>query len=109
MKTKIKNSIPLLLVPVLLFACKQKVSQEELIEAAVTIKLAQWREEHIKTCKEDALVEAEEYVDSILVVLSLGSKLDTIPKPDKPNKPLKPSFKTKPDSVVVDPIYKKRE
>ena len=88
-------------------SCAKEVSQEELIKEAVEIKLDQWDVTQRKACKARALIEAEDYVDSILVVISLQTKLDTIPKPSKPSKPNKPDFKQKPDSVVVDPIYKK--
>ena len=92
---------------ILLIACKKKITQEELIEAAIEIKLSNWREEQIQACRDNAMLKAEEYVDSLLVAISLESKLDTIPKPEKPDRPAKPPFKPKPDSVVVDPIYKK--
>ncbi len=88
-------------------SCAKEVSQDYLIKEAVQIKLDQWKVLQLEACKERALTEAEDYVDSILVVISLQSKLDTIPKPTKPMKPTKPEFKLKPDSVVVDPIYKK--
>ena len=92
---------------ILLIACKQRITQEELIDAAIEIKLSKWREEQLQACKEKAMLRAEEYVDSLLVAISLETKLDTIPKPEKPDRPAKPPFKPKPDSVVVDPIYKK--
>jgi len=99
--------ITLLMIMILLTACKQRISQEDLIDAAIEIKLSNWREEQLQVCREKAMVRAEEYVDSLLVAISLESKLDTIPKPEKPDRPSKPPFKAKPDSVVVDPIYKK--
>jgi hypothetical protein len=97
----------ILLSILLMVACKERVSQEQLIESAVEIRLSQWREEQIKMCRDQALVKAEEYVDSVLVAISLETKLDTISKPEKPMKPPKPSFRKKPDSLVVDPIIKK--
>src|SRR5207344_1426428 len=92
----------ILIIPVLLlFACKKKVTQESLINSAVEIKLTQWRESQIAECKEKALLEAGKYVDSLLVAMSLETKMDTISKPGKPVKPPKPEFKSKPDSVIV--------
>ena len=88
-------------------SCAKEVTQEELIDAAVKIKLDQWEKTQFDDCKAKALVKAEEYVDSILVIMSLEMKLDTIPKPEKPVKPGKPPFKEIPDSVIVKPIYKK--
>jgi hypothetical protein len=90
----------------ILAGCKEKVTQEQLIKGAIEIKLSQWRETQIKSCDDKILVEAEKYVDSVLVAVSLEAKLDTITKPEKPIKPIKPAFREKPDSVVVDPIYK---
>lgn len=91
----------------LLPACNNRVSQEDLIQAAVEIRIRQWEETQLAQCKDRAMEKAEDYVDSLLLATSLQSKLDTIPKPSKPVKPPKPVFREKPDSVVVKPIYKK--
>ena len=106
MKFHLGHIIPVIFI-LLLAACKKKVTQESLINSAVEIKLQQWREEKINTCKEKALADAQKYVDSVLLATSLETKLDTIPKPEKPIKPPKPEFKPKPDSVIVTPIIKK--
>jgi hypothetical protein len=105
-KSSLRNTIPVLLM-LILAGCKEKVTQEQLINGAIEIKLSQWRETQIKSCDDKILTEAEKYVDSVLVAMSLESKLDTITKPEKPVKPIKPPFKEKPDSVVVEKIYKK--
>jgi len=107
MKFMLRHITPVIFI-CLLISCKERVTQEELIQAALEIKLNQWRESQIDACRENALMKAEQYVDSLLLANSLETKLDTIPKPGKPTKPSKPSFKTKPDSVVVDPIIKKK-
>ena len=100
---------PILFLPVLLLmvACSKEVSQDDLIKAAVQLKKEQWQADQLAVCKQKVYIKAEDYVDSLLVATSLDDKLDTIPKPGKPSKPPKPSFKSKPDSVVIDPIYKK--
>lgn len=87
-----------------LASCSQEVSQDELIKAAVTLKMEQWRKAEINRCEEEAYTQASDYVDSLLVAMSLDTKLDTIPKPAKPEKPPKPEFKLKPDSVIIDPL-----
>lgn len=94
-------------VIILLLSCKERVTQEQLIHSAVEIKLSQWRQEQITACKEKIMTDAEKYVDSVLVAISLESKLDTLLKPEKATKPVKPPFKEKPDSVIVEKIYKK--
>jgi hypothetical protein len=93
----------------LLTMCQQPIAQEDLIAEAVEIKIDQWKAEQIRICYEQAVIKAEAHVDSILIAQSLETKLDTIPKPSKPIKPYKPSFKEKPDSVVVNPVLKKDE
>ena len=92
-----------------LVACAPEVAQEDLIRDAVVIKLGQYRSNQLEQCKENALRDAEDYVDSLLVAISLERKLDTIPKPGKPNRPDRPVFKIKPDSIVVDKLYIKEE
>ncbi len=94
-------------VMLILFSCSKEVSQDDLVKAAVDIKLEQWKLTQLNACMDVAYTSASDYVDSLLLVNSLDDKLDTIPKPLKPVKPAKPGFKIKPDSVVVDPIYKK--
>lgn len=90
-------------------ACEDRVSQEELIEAAVILKVDQWRASQLAYCKEQAMLRAESYVDSFLLAHSLESKLDTITKPDKPIKPSKPVFKEKPDSLKVKEVLPEKK
>lgn len=101
-----RGHIILILLAALYFSCNKRVSQEELIETALALKVAQWQEQQLKHCTDKAHAEAEAYVDSILIIYSLPSKLDTIEKPPKPMKPPKPFFKTKPDSVIIKELEK---
>jgi hypothetical protein len=86
-------------------SCGNEVEQEDLVNSAVEIKLGQYRTNQLNECKDNAYRDAEDYVDSLLVAISLEKKLDTIPKPEKPSRPPRPVFKNKPDSIVVDRIY----
>jgi hypothetical protein len=86
-------------------SCTDEIEQEVLVQGAVEIKIGQYRANQLGDCKEKAYLNAEDYVDSLLVAISLEKKLDTIPKSEKPSKPPKPIFKTKPDSIIVDRIY----
>ncbi len=45
--------------------------------------------------------KADAYVDSVLLARSLDMRLDTIPKPVKPDRPGKPEFRAKPDTVTI--------
>lgn len=101
---ELNSAIVSMIVLLLMSACAKEVSQQELIEAAVELKVEQWKLAERKRCAEKALNAAEAYVDSLLVTISLETKLDTIPKPGKPEKPLKPTFKERPDSIAVKPI-----
>jgi hypothetical protein len=104
MKRNIHYIIPVIAL-FMTASCAKQVSQEELIKAAVQLKLDQWRVSQLKECRQETYLRAETYVDSLLVAISLGAKLDTIPKPAKPVKPSRPTFKSKPDSVIIDQIY----
>jgi hypothetical protein len=88
-------------------SCGKRVTQEQLIQEAVELKLQQWRLSERESCRDRAMAKAEAYVDSFLLVNSLNTKLDTIPKPPKPVKPVKPPFKERPDSLKVDKLFKK--
>ncbi len=101
-----KNVCFVILILTAFYGCSKPVSQEDLIETAIQIRLQQWREEQIVLCRERALMAAAEYVDSMMIVNSLDFKLDTIPKPPKPNKPHKPYFKPTPDSLKVEELKK---
>jgi len=87
-------------------SCGKRVTQEDLIKEAVELKLYQYQLSQRNSCKNRAMAKAEAYVDSFLLVNSLGTKLDTISKPPKPVKPVKPPFKEKPDSLKVDKLFK---
>jgi hypothetical protein len=87
--------------------CARRVTQEELIQQALNMRLQEWRSSFLNNCKDKAMDKAEAYVDSFLLANSLETKLDTMPKPIKPVKPEKPVFKEKPDSLKVDPLFKK--
>ena len=89
----------ILFSPGLILSCQEKVSQEQLIKSALALKVQQWRNEQMRTCKEKAITAAEAYVDSIMIVNALPTKLDTINKPPKPQKPMKPVFQQKPDTL----------
>ncbi len=103
---KLNFYIALAGVSLMLCSCAKEVQQEDLVHGAVEIKIAQWRSNLLMECKANAYTDAEDFVDSLLLAISLEKKLDTIPKPKKPGKPIKPAFKTKPDSIVVNRIYK---
>lgn len=93
----------------LVSSCAEEVSQEDLVKAAIQMKIDQWQSAQLNDCLDRTYTKAEDYVDSLLLATSLDSKLDTIPKPGKPDKPVKPAFKEKPDSVFVEPIYKEKK
>ncbi|MDQ3018003.1 MAG: hypothetical protein M3R25_14925 [Bacteroidota bacterium] len=100
------SAIYMICLGLVFFGCGKPVSQEDLIQTAIEIRLKQWKEEQIVLCREKAITNATEYVDSMMIVNSLDTKLDTIPKPPKPNKPSKPIFKSTPDSLKVEELKK---
>lgn len=82
-------------------SCAKPVSQDVLIEDAVKLRVAQWRQAQLTDCRDRVIDKADAYVDSVLLANSLQSKLDTIPKPVKPERPEKPPLREKPDTVII--------
>lgn len=85
----------------LILGCAKPVSQEELIEEAVRLRVDQWRRAQVSDCRSRTMLRADAYVDSVLLARSLDVRLDTIPKPMKPDRPEKPAFRAKPDTVTI--------
>lgn len=86
---------------VLIHGCAKPVTQEDLIEEAVRLRVDQWRRAQVGDCRSRILLKADAYVDSVLLARSLDVRLDTIPKPVKPERPGKPAFRAKPDTVTI--------
>jgi len=81
--------------------CAKPVSQDDLIREAVELRVGQWRQAQLKDCRDRALDRADKYVDSLLLAISLTTRLATIPKPARPDRPGRPVFREKPDTVVI--------
>lgn len=96
-----KSGLYLMLMLCAWMSCTDRVTQKELIEDALILKINQYRITQRVNCRERAMSKAEAYVDSFLLANSLNSNLDTIAKPPKPMKPPKPTFKEKPDSLEI--------
>ena len=47
-------------VLLILFSCSEEVSQEDLVKAAVDIKLEQWKLAQLNSCKDIAYTRAED-------------------------------------------------
>jgi len=97
----------ILFIGLTIASCGKRVTQEDLIQDAVELKLNQWKQSQRNSCRDRALAKAEAYVDSFLVANSLTTNLDTIPKPPKPVKPEKPPFKEVPDTLKIEKVIKK--
>jgi hypothetical protein len=104
-----KQLIAIGCLALMLTACADKVSQEDLIKGALKLRLDQWKETQLAQCRDQAMQRAEAYVDSFLLASSLEMQLDTISNTDKPIKPPKPVFKEKPDSLVVKEILPEKK
>jgi hypothetical protein len=72
----------------------------------IDAEIADYYYERRKACELDALVRAEDYVDSILVNKINIDVLKGISFPKKPNRPQSPSEIKLDDTTVVRPILK---
>ncbi len=112
MKRPISHIVILNLIFFLLFSLscepKKKETPEERferIEKAVAEKFAKRRAEYMKQCKENAIIIAEQRVDSILIAQAKLTSIDTIGKPLKPIKPNLPEVTPPKDSTKVAPLF----
>lgn len=73
------------------------------VARGVEIRLDNYRSRKAMECKEDALERADGIADSLIALMAFEMK-DSIPRPDRILKPLKPVFATPPDSLKPKPI-----
>ena len=86
---------------------KEKGPDRAVVEKGIEIKLKQYRERKEKECQEKALARALVVADSLMATRALIIKNDTINRPPRAVKPVKPDFVPIPDSISVEPILKK--
>lgn len=84
---------------------EQKIAPEVLI--GVGIKVSEFKERKRIECIEKAQEVAVFRMDSIMTAEAFSIKRDTINKPGRVIKPLRPALKPIPDSIKVKPIIEK--
>ena len=86
---------------------REKGPDPKVVQQGIEIKLDQFRNRKQKECKRRALDRALIIADSLLAAQALIIKNDTINRPPRAIKPVKPKFTPVPDSIAVRPILKK--
>lgn len=76
----------------------------EIVRRGVEIKIDQFRKRQIRECNERALDRAVFLTDSLMAAQALFTKRDTMIKPVRATKPIKPKFAPVPDSIEVKPV-----
>ncbi|GEM_PF-4282324 len=88
-----------------LFACHDKAAlTQALIAETVTQKVASHQRKKIATCKREALAEALEIADSVMIKLAL-SKVDTSGQGNRPLKPARPELDLPVDTTPIKPLF----
>ena len=88
-----------------LFACHDKAAlKQALIEKTVKEKVVDYHKKKIATCTKEALEEALEIVDSVMIRLAL-SKVDTSGRGNRPAKPLRPELNLPVDTTPIKPLF----
>jgi hypothetical protein len=100
----------LILFTLFSFGCEEKKKETpderlERIGIAVAEKFAQRRAERMNLCKENAIIIAEQRVDSMLIAQAKLTSIDTTGKPIKPIKPDLPEITLPKDSTDVKPLF----
>jgi len=83
---------------------EEKHAPEALIRSYVDEKLHEFENQRMEACRAVAFDNAAKIVDSLLIERARLEK-DTLGKPPKPEKPLKPEIKTPLDSSSVKPLF----
>lgn len=92
-----------LLVPLLWGSCaednRNRIAVEKVIQEEVGKRVANYRENRMRRCYEDAVREASALADSILLLEARLTR-DTASKPPRPSKPERPALKKLKDSLL---------
>jgi len=101
--TALKLAVCLILIS--LSACHDKEAlQQALIEKTVEEKVANHQKKKKATCKREALAEALEIADSVMIKLAL-SKVDTSGQGNRPIKPARPVLDLPVDTTPIKPLF----
>jgi len=89
---------------------QQKITPEELFEQELAQKIADYLEDKEQDCIDNAILQAEIYVDSIIYDMTQFSVLgDSLNMIEKPNKPERPDYLKINDPGPIVPFELKKE
>ncbi|MDX1476525.1 MAG: hypothetical protein R3301_02425 [Saprospiraceae bacterium] len=91
------------------FQQKPALSEEEIVEQGVAIKVEDFRARQLRICKDRALDMAIARVDSLIRARAREEAVTPIQKPPKPQKPAFPEVRVLPDSVRLDSLRRQRQ
>ena len=84
---------------------KEELDIDAQVRLVVDEKLATRKTQRMESCREFALIEAEEIVDSMLMAQAKLTVSDTIGKPPKPPKPELLEVKKPKDNTPIKPLF----
>lgn len=84
---------------------KTVITKEMLIKERLERRIAEYEKNVSEKCQERIMERATEMVDSILIARAKASR-DTIAKPPRPARPLRPEFRSPTDSTPIAPLLK---
>ncbi len=92
----------------LVFSCDEEVmvDNDALILETLKNRQKEYRSDRLKACKEDAIIDAEIYVDSILFSELKIELLDSVKMIDKPNRPSRPEYIKDVDTSEISPLFR---
>ncbi len=104
-------AILILLMPLLWCSCgednRNRIAVEKVIQEEVDKRVANYRQNRMRRCYEDAVREASALADSVLLLEARLTR-DTASKPPRPSKPERPALKKLQDSLLrVAPFLRK--
>lgn len=102
----LKNKIILgLCLSLIIVSCHDKEAlKKELMDKMVTEKIEKEKREHLITCRTNALKDAIERADSLMIKLAL-SQIDTTNQVTRPIKPIRPAINLPIDTTPIKPLF----
>ena len=86
------------------FQDSEMMTKEQFIQMHLNEKLQKYKSDSGKKCRQKAIDQATQIVDSILIAQARNIRIDTVQRPPKPIKPTRPNILTPNDTTPIRPV-----
>ena len=86
------------------FQDSEMMTKEQFVQIHLNEKLQKYKIEKAKKCRQKAIDQATQIVDSILISQARNIRIDTVQRPPKPIKPSRPNILSPNDTTPIRPV-----